>query len=67
MWNKEKDLEYKKLKRSGLTREQLKEHFGNDIYDSDYFQKSEKLSFIKDYKSYNLNEIITKEEIKNER
>jgi len=41
-----------------LTREQLKEHFGNDIYDSDYFQKSEKLSFIKDYKSYNLNEII---------
>jgi len=58
MWNKEKHKELKKLKRSGYTREQLVEHFGVDIYESGYFQKSHKLSFLKDYTTFKINEII---------
>jgi len=40
MWTKEKNIEYWKLKRKGYTFEMLKEHFGDDIYDSEYYNKN---------------------------
>lgn len=39
MWNREKFIEYRKLKRSGYTDQQLKEHFGDDIYESGIYNK----------------------------
>lgn len=38
-WSKEKQKEYRKLKREGKTKSQLKEHFGDDIYYSGMFNK----------------------------
>jgi hypothetical protein len=39
-WTKEKFIEYRKLKRSGYTDKMLKEHFGEDIYHSDMYNKN---------------------------
>ena len=38
-WNKEKFIEYKKLKRSGYTDKMLIEHFGEDIYHSGMYNR----------------------------
>lgn len=38
-WSKEKQKEYRKLKREGKTKSQLKEHFGDDIYYSGMFNR----------------------------
>lgn len=38
-WTREKFLEYRKLKRSGYTHQMLIEHFGDDIYHSDMYNK----------------------------
>ena len=38
-WNKEKFLEYRKLKRSGYTDKMLIEHFGEDIYYSGIYNR----------------------------
>jgi len=38
-WNKEKFVEYRKLKRSGYTDKMLIEHFGEDIYHSGMYNK----------------------------
>jgi hypothetical protein len=40
MWTKEKNIEYWELKRKGYTFEMLKEHFGDAIYDSEYYNKN---------------------------
>ena len=39
-WTREKFVEYRKLKRSGYTHQQLKEHFGDDIWYSDLYNKN---------------------------
>jgi hypothetical protein len=39
-WTREKHIEYRKLRKEGKTREELKEHFGEDIYFSPYFNKN---------------------------
>lgn len=38
-WNKEKSIEYRKLKISGWTHEMLIEHFGEDIYHSGIYNR----------------------------
>jgi hypothetical protein len=38
-WNKEKFVEYRKLKKSGYTDEMLIEHFGEDIYHSGMYNR----------------------------
>ena len=39
-WTREKHIEYRKLRKEGKTREELKEYFGEDIYFSPYFNKN---------------------------
>jgi hypothetical protein len=39
-WTKEKFLEYRRLKRSGYSHEMLKEHFGEDIYESGMYNRN---------------------------
>lgn len=39
-WTREKFLEYRKLKRSGYTHGMLKDHFGEDIYNSGLYNKN---------------------------
>ena len=39
-WTREKHVEYRKLRKEGKTREEIKEHFGEDIYHSPYFNKN---------------------------
>ena len=39
-WTREKFLEYRKLKRSGYTHSMLKEHFGDDIYESGMYNRN---------------------------
>lgn len=39
-WTREKFIEYRRLKRSGYTDKMLKEHFGEDIYYSDMYNKN---------------------------
>ena len=40
IWTREKFLEYRKLKREGYSHEMLKEHFGDDIYQSGLYNKN---------------------------
>jgi hypothetical protein len=57
MWTKEKNIEYWNLKREGYTFEMLKEHFGDDIYDSEYYNKNaSSLPYILKFDNF-LNEI----------
>ena len=58
-WSNEKNKEYKSLKRKGLSKSELKEHFGDDIYDSPYFNKNGSILKFNDYKRIleNINEI----------
>jgi len=39
-WTREKFVEYRKLKRNGYTHQQLKEHFGDDIWYSGLYNKN---------------------------
>jgi hypothetical protein len=40
-WTRKKFLEYRKLKRSGYSHKMLKEHFGEDIYYSELYNKND--------------------------
>jgi len=64
MWTKEKNIEYWNLKREGYTFEMLKEHFGDDIYDSEYYNKNaSSLPYLLKFDNF-LNEIkITPESV----
>jgi hypothetical protein len=42
-WTREKFIEYRKLKRNGYSHEQLKEHFGDDIWHSGLYNKNANL------------------------
>lgn len=42
-WNKNKSIEYRKLKRNGYTDKMLIEHFGEDIYHSGMYNKKSTL------------------------
>ncbi|MCK9445515.1 hypothetical protein M0Q50_01310 [bacterium] len=39
-WTREKFIEYRKLKRNGYSHDQLKEHFGDDIWHSGLYNKN---------------------------
>lgn len=39
-WTREKHIEYRKLKKSGYTDRMLKDHFGEDIYHSGFYNKN---------------------------
>ena len=54
MWSKEKHKEYRKLKRSGYSDKELKEYFGDDIYESGLYNKKSNILRFLDYK---INEI----------
>lgn len=42
-WTREKFIEYRKLKRNGYSHDQLKEYFGDDIYESGLYNKNANL------------------------
>jgi hypothetical protein len=59
-WTRENFLEYRKLKRSGYTDKMLKEHFGDDIYYSGFYNKnSSKSHFLKMFNEIVINPIET--------
>jgi hypothetical protein len=62
MWTKDKNIEYWKLKRRGYTFEMIKDHFGDDIYESEYYNKNaSSLPYILNHDNF-LNEIKLKPE-----
>lgn len=55
-WTREKFLEYRKLKRTGYTDKMLIEHFGEDIWESDLYNKNSS-TFLKKFNEIKINPI----------
>lgn len=55
-WTREKFLEYRKLKRTGYTAKMLIEHFGEDIWESDLYNKNSS-TFLKKFNEIKINPI----------
>ena len=56
IWTREKFLEYRKLKRTGYTDKMLIEHFGEDIWESDLYNKNSS-TFLKKFNEIKINPI----------